>query len=218
MTGILVKESLSDDVHHERPPSCQVEASHQTNVSRHISSTPIQRDISGLNMIATAFNICNSWVACATTLAIAISAGGTFTVIYGIIVVGAVYVCVAMTLAELASVYPTSGGQYHFTYILAPRRLRRGLSYLCGVAATCSWLFLAAGVTILASQVLLALAAFYNESYNIKDWHYFLVFQAINLISHIYNILLLKKTLWIHEVGCKCFLSKIHTILTASEN
>lgn len=33
----------------------------------------------------------------------------------------------AATLAELASVYPTAGGQYHWTSILAPAKWSRGL-------------------------------------------------------------------------------------------
>jgi choline transport protein len=33
----------------------------------------------------------------------------------------------AATLAELASVYPTAGGQYHWTSILAERRWGRGI-------------------------------------------------------------------------------------------
>jgi choline transport protein len=170
----------------------------------------LKRDISGLNMVALAFNVCNSWTAVATTLAIAISAGGTFTVLYGMMIVSVVYVAVALPLAELASVYPTAGGQYHFASILAPKRFSRGISYACGVAATCSWVFLAAGVTTLASQLILALPAYYIQGYDPKIWHYFLIFQAINIFVLAYNIFLLKKAPWTHEIGCKELLPKVN--------
>ena len=180
--------------------------SYQAGVSKEVGQDDtgvLKRDISGLSMVALAFNICNSWTAVATTFAIAISAGGTFTVIYGMIVVSVAYLAVALTLAEVSSVYPTAGGQYHFASILAPRRMSRGLSYACGVAATCSWVFLAAGVTTIASQVILAIPEYYVESYEPRTWHYFMVFQAVNLVVLAYNIFALKRAPWTHNIGCK---------------
>jgi choline transport protein len=77
--------------------------------------------------MCTGWNISNAWAAVAGTLALAISSGGTVTIIYGIIVVLLLVGCSAASLAELASVYPTAGGQYHWTSILAPKRWNRGL-------------------------------------------------------------------------------------------
>lgn len=199
-----VKDEFSPKSSQERRPSTQIGTSGETTVAPYGTTGHIKRDISGLSMVSLAFNICNSWAALASSFAVAISAGGTFTVIYGIMVVAAVYFAVALTLAELASVYPTAGGQYHFSSILAPKRLSRGISYVCGFAGTCSWVFLAGAVTILASQILLSFPAYYSNDYTPKNWHYFLVFQALNIAIHIYNLLFLKKTIWIHEVGCKC--------------
>lgn len=176
-----------------------------SNSQREGEHSPVafKRDISGLNMIATAFDICNSWTAVATTIAIAIAAGGTFTLVYGIIIVATAYLAVAATLAELASVYPTSGGQYHFTSILAPKEWSRSLSYLCGVAASCSWVFLSAGVVTVASQVLMALPIYYSDDYQPPAWHYFLVYQALNILVAIYNMVGMKKTPWVNELGCE---------------
>lgn len=72
---------------------------------------PTRRHFSNLNIIALSFNICNSWVAIATSLAIAISAGGTATLIYGIPLASIAYAATGASLAELASCYPTAGGQ-----------------------------------------------------------------------------------------------------------
>lgn len=72
---------------------------------------PTRRHFSMFNIIALSFNICNSWVAIATSLAIAISAGGTATLIYGIPLATIAYAATGASLAELASCYPTAGGQ-----------------------------------------------------------------------------------------------------------
>ncbi|KAI5252861.1 amino acid transporter [Aureobasidium subglaciale] len=147
------------------------------------------------------FNICNSWVAIASSLAIAISAGGTATLIYGIPLATIAYAATGASLAEMASCYPTAGGQYHFTSIFAPKRLSRGLSYTCGSIAMFSWIALGAAATILAAQMLLASVLYYEPSYAPQAWHYFLVYQAINVVFLLYNLFALAKTPWVHNVG-----------------
>ncbi|KAH7182187.1 amino acid permease-domain-containing protein [Fusarium sp. MPI-SDFR-AT-0072] len=215
MTEDPKKTALGENTDVERRSSTQIGRCKEIGNQYETNSQP-KRDISGLSMVAIAFNICNSWVALATMLAIAIAAGGTFTTLYGIIIVSVVYICVSMTLAELASVYPTGGGQYHFTSILAPEKLSQILSYICGLAATCSWMFLAAGVSTLATQLLLSLPAFYVDDFEPKNWQSFLVFQAINIALHTYNIFFLKKTLWIHEVGFGLSLVVFFTVSVTS--
>lgn len=49
------------------------------------------------------------------------------TLLYGIVIIFVLGGACALSMAEIASVYPTSGGQYHWTSILAPERASRGL-------------------------------------------------------------------------------------------
>jgi choline transport protein len=160
--------------------------------------------LSPITMVALSFNICNSWVAIATSLALAISAGGPVTVLYGIMCSCAVYACVGISLAEMISVYPTPGGQYHFTSILAPKAWSRGLSYMCGSISMFSWITVTAAATILGAQMVIALPEQYVEGYTPQPWHYFVVYQAINVAMLLYNLLAIRVTPWIHNVGCKC--------------
>jgi choline transport protein len=85
------------------------------------------RDMGILAVIAMGWNICNSWAAAAATLAISIASGGPVTLLYGIVLIFVLGEACALSMAEIASVYPTSGGQYHYTSILAPKRLSRAL-------------------------------------------------------------------------------------------
>ncbi|GAB7334202.1 hypothetical protein MBLNU13_g06259t2 [Cladosporium sp. NU13] len=157
--------------------------------------------LSPIAMVALSFNICNSWVAIATSLAIAISAGGSVTLLYGIICSCVVYACVGISLAEMISVYPTPGGQYHFTSILASKRWSRGLSYICGSISMFSWIALTAAATILGAQMVIALPESFVEGYTPKPWHYFVVYQAINIAMLLYNLFALRVTPWIHNIG-----------------
>lgn len=85
------------------------------------------RQMSNLETISASWVICDSWAGVAGTIALAISQGGPATLIYGPIVTMVLVGACAMTLAELASVYPTAGGQYHWTSILAPKSINRSL-------------------------------------------------------------------------------------------
>ncbi|KIW64822.1 hypothetical protein PV04_09729 [Phialophora macrospora] len=208
------------DSHKEQSAHNSLEMKHASgqplvdfNEARTTTGQPVRRNISRLNMVALGFNICNSWTAIATAFAIAISAAGTFNIIYGILVVTVGYAAVALTLAELASVYPTSGGQYHFTSIVSPARYSRGLSYVCAVAATYSWVFLCAAVTLFAAIVLIALPEYYVEGYEPKAWHTFLVYQTLNILILVYNLFVLKRAPWTHEIG---FFLTLLTFITVS--
>ncbi|KAF7455485.1 Amino acidpolyamine transporter I [Pyrenophora tritici-repentis] len=159
------------------------------------------RDMSAMEIISAGWCICNSWAGIAATFALAIAQGGPTTLVYGPIVILVLVGSCALTLSELASVYPTAGGQYHWTSILAPKSWSRGLSYCCGATNVFAWISLAAGVAIIVPQQILAMAVFWNPSYVPKAWHTFLLYQAANLMTLIYNIYVLKRTMWIHDVG-----------------
>lgn len=80
----------------------------------------LKKNLGPFSIICVGFNICNSWVGLAATMVIGIEQGGSVTVVYGLLVVLFFLGCSALTMAELASVYPTAGGPYHWTSILAP--------------------------------------------------------------------------------------------------
>lgn len=116
--------------------SCRI--GHVTEATRHISM---------LEIASVGWSICNSWVGVMATLAFVISQGGSPTLLYGLWVVFIMYGFIVYTLAELARVYPSAGGQYvilalhsmwatkadltasryHWTAILAPKSWARGL-------------------------------------------------------------------------------------------
>ncbi|KAI4848966.1 amino acid transporter [Aureobasidium sp. EXF-8845] len=132
---------------------------------------PPRRHFSIFNIVALSFNICNSWVAIASSLAIAVSAGGTATLIYGI------------PLATIA-------------YAATGHLLRRWRLAILLLVAT-----LGAAATLLAAQMLLALAVYYQAGYVPQAWHYFVVYQAINVVFLLYNLFALAKTPWVHNFG-----------------
>ncbi|KAK7192105.1 choline transport [Paraphaeosphaeria sporulosa] len=175
------------------------------------------RAMSGYETISAGWVICNSWVGIAATFALAIAQGGPVSLIYGPIIMFLLVGACALTLAELASVYPTAGGQYHWTSILSPKSSSRGLSYCCGATNVFAWIAICAGIAIIIPQQIMGMAVFYNPSYVPQTWHAFILYQGGNLMVLVYNVYLLKRSMWIHDVGfiisISCFVTLVITSL-----
>ena len=60
------------------------------------------------------FAILNSWTALSASLSLALPSGGSTSVIWGLVTAGICNLCLAASLAEFLSAYPTAGGQYHW--------------------------------------------------------------------------------------------------------
>jgi choline transport protein len=73
----------------------------------------LNRTFSPLAMLGLAFAILNSWTALAASLSLALPSGGPTSVIWGLVAAGVCNLCLAASLAEFLSAYPTAGGQYH---------------------------------------------------------------------------------------------------------
>lgn len=93
------------------------------------------RDVGPIAIIAIGWNISNSWGAVAGSLVFTMASGGPVTLLYGLIVIFVLDGAAAATMAELASVYPTAGGQYHWTSILSPPKWSRLLVSSRGLIA-----------------------------------------------------------------------------------
>jgi amino acid transporter len=70
----------------------------------------LKRNFSPLAMLGLAFAILNSWTALSASLSLALPSGGTTSVVWGLVTAGICNLCLAASLAEFLSAYPTAGG------------------------------------------------------------------------------------------------------------
>ncbi|KAI3399498.1 hypothetical protein diail_6760 [Diaporthe ilicicola] len=77
-----------------------------------------------------------------TTMYYPLAGGGPANIVWGWILVSLIILCVAASLGEITSVYPTAGGVYYQTFMMSPPRWRRVASWICG------WLYVVGNVTI----------------------------------------------------------------------
>lgn len=166
-------------------------------------SEAIKSNLSNWSILAIGYNTSSSWIGLAISMTVAIASGGSVTLIYGVIIVYIIMFFVGLTLAELATVYPTAGGQYHFTSILAPTRWSRSISYCCGLATAFAWMAQAANICLFIAQNLFAIIMRWQGTFEPHAWQYFLVFQLVNIVTVIYNIFLTGRMMWLNNLGGK---------------
>ncbi|KAF7795154.1 hypothetical protein EIP86_006302 [Pleurotus ostreatoroseus] len=95
-----------------------------------------QRAFSGLETFGIAFSIIGLLPSIASVLFYSVPNGGPSAMVWGWAVASIFILFVGMSMAELASAAPTSGGLYFWTHSLSSKRWRNLLAWIVGYANT----------------------------------------------------------------------------------
>ena len=116
--------------------------------------------------------------------------GGPVSLIYGFLFCWIGNLVTAASLAEMASMAPTSGGQYHWVSMLAPPKYSVLLSWITGWNAVLGWIAnLTVGVWFVGTMTQGLLVLNY-PSYVYERWHGTLILFAAVLCCVVVNTLL----------------------------
>lgn len=147
----------------------------------------LQRNFSFLSMLGLAFAILNSWTALSASLSLALPSGGSTSVIWGLITAGICNLCLAASLAEFLSAYPTAGGQYHWVAVISWKSYVPLLSWITGWINVSGWIALVASGGLLASQIIIGIIPMYSPTYEPERWHQFLIYIGYTLAAFLIN-------------------------------
>ncbi|WVQ71766.1 hypothetical protein IAR50_001307 [Cryptococcus sp. DSM 104548] len=86
-----------------------------------------------LSAFGFCFCLLSTWIVLTTGLGSALTAGGPSVLFWGFIYPIVGNGVLAASLCEPFSVYPTAGGQYRWTAILAPQSSKASISWFCGM-------------------------------------------------------------------------------------
>lgn len=120
-----------------------------------------------------------TWEFSLTTGVFSLANGGTAGAIWLTFVVCFGMFFVMCSMAELASMAPTSGGQYHWVSEFAPAHLQRPLSYAVGWLCALGWQAAMPTVAYIGGGQLLALISICDSSYEIKGCEFSRCFYHI---------------------------------------
>jgi choline transport protein len=138
-------------------------------------------------MLGLAFAILNSWTALSASLSLALPSGGAVGVIWGLITAGVCNLCLAASLAEFLSAYPTAGGQYHWVAVVAWKQYVPLLSWITGWINVSGWIALVASGGLLGSQLIVGVISLFHENYVPERWHQFLIYIGYTITAFLIN-------------------------------
>lgn len=150
----------------------------------------LSRNRSTWNVVFMSFILASVPYGLCTTYQYALAGGGPTNIIWGWLAVSLIILCVAASLAEITSVYPTAGGVYYQTFVLSPIWCRRISSWICGWAYLAGQVMITLAVNFATAQFFIAcLNVFtYADGSGITDswgaWQTYLIFMAISVIAH----------------------------------
>ncbi|CAF2838973.1 unnamed protein product [Rotaria sp. Silwood2] len=160
----------------------------------------LPRSLSFFSVLGLSFAIMAVPSGESVTLSIGLKDGGPVTIFYGWILLTIISICIASSLAEICSAYPTSGGVYYWSAMLANKKWAPIASWTTG------WVGLVGNWTVTTSicfsggQLILSAIGLWNEAYIPNAWHVVLMYWAVLLVALLINMLASKYLEFINTV------------------
>lgn len=153
----------------------------------------MQRNFRFLSIFGFSMILMASWETMLGTSTIGLINGGTAGLIWMYLICWIGFIFVNTSMAEMGSMAPTSGGQYHWVSELAPPQSQKFLSYIIGWLCVLGWQTGAANTAFLAGSQIQGLIALNNPNYSFQAWHGTLLVFAVSAFNIIFNTFLVKK-------------------------
>ncbi|ORY59965.1 amino acid/polyamine transporter I [Pseudomassariella vexata] len=100
------------------------------------------------------------------------------------------FILINTSMAEMASMAPTTGGQYHWVSEFSPRKHQKFLSYLMGWLCVLGWQTCCAAAAYLAGTQIQGLVVLNYPNYIPEGWHGTLITVAIAAFAVLFNTVL----------------------------
>ncbi|KAF1964473.1 putative GABA permease, partial [Bimuria novae-zelandiae CBS 107.79] len=153
----------------------------------------LRRNFSFLTMLGFASTCIASWEGILTYLNFILIDGGTPLLFWGFVACATGMTLVYASLAEMSSMSPTAGGQYHWVSEFAPRKYQKVISYYSGWLTAVGWQVYLASVCFLVGTTIQGLIALNNPDYSYARWHGTLLAIAIVFFTISFNTVFASK-------------------------
>ncbi|KAH7412099.1 amino acid transporter-like protein [Phaeosphaeria sp. MPI-PUGE-AT-0046c] len=153
----------------------------------------LRRNFPPISILGLACASTITWEGFFAVFVFALLNGGPGGMIYGFLICWAGWATVCATMSELVSMWPTAGGQYHWTYMLAPEGWKVSLSYITGWQSVIAWQALMASAAYLSATSLQGLVINSHPTYTPERWHGTLLVFAIVAVCFVCNTFLSKR-------------------------
>ncbi|KAF2101597.1 amino acid transporter [Rhizodiscina lignyota] len=128
-----------------------------------------------------------TWEFVLVSLALGLLNGGFGGLFWTFIVTVLCYSTIVASLAEMESMAPTSGGQYHWVSEFAPEKYQKFLSYSSGWMSTLGWLASTASSVFVCTTLIQSLIEVTNADFVFPNWQYTLIMLAFLAVTIVFN-------------------------------
>jgi amino acid transporter len=160
-----------------------------------------KREFSLWTTFGVSFSVLGLLPSIASTLWYSLAYAGNAGITWGYLVGMIGVIAVACSMAEIASAFPTSGGLYYATAMLAPPKYKALLSWIVGWSNYFVQVTSAPSVAYGGSSMILALNQIVNENYTYQTWHNYLLTVGLTFAAAIVASAPTKWIAWINSVS-----------------
>ncbi|CDK27684.1 unnamed protein product [Kuraishia capsulata CBS 1993] len=170
----------------------------------------LSRKLTVSSMIGLGFSLMGVPFGVSTTLSIGLIDGGSATILWGWVTVTLLSLCVALSLAEVSSKYPSSGGTYHFAAILANEKYSLVASWFTG------WFLIMGNWTMFisivygGSQFILSVLGLKDDEYKSDSILTLMLYICLVIFCAFVNLKLSK---YLEKINTLCIYWTIYTVL-----
>lgn len=150
--------------------------------------TELDHKFSVGSIVGLGFSLMNVPFGVASTLSIGLVCGANVTILWGWILFGSFSIMISLSLSEIASKFPTSGGVYHFSCILSNENYSLITSWFDGWYLVIGNLLMFVSYSFGGAQFLLSIFGLSQSDYKENNILIILVFIIIIFISTIINL------------------------------
>lgn len=139
----------------------------------------LRKNFSTLASLGLGFGITNSWIGYAAAFGANVVYGGPQNVIFALLVATFVQYFITLGLSEIASSFPSSGGQYHAVWLLATPKSRRFLAFVVGFWSIIGWWVVTCSGISVAAVAVSGLVQFWFPDFVATNWNLYLIYLAV---------------------------------------
>ncbi|MCJ1388133.1 hypothetical protein MMC18_000978 [Xylographa bjoerkii] len=159
----------------------------QADLARLGKKSVLKRNFGYMPILGFACTVIITWEATFLTLSLGLPSGGPAGLIYGFIFVWLGMLAVFTSIGEMASIAPTSGGQYYWVSMLAPPYCRKFLSYITGWITLIGWQAVSTSTVYLCGSLIQGLVVLVNPSSGGTLWQGTLLLWAMIFFCVFFN-------------------------------
>ncbi|KAI1746649.1 amino acid/polyamine transporter I [Xylaria castorea] len=157
----------------------------------------LKRQFNWFSALGLGFSITNSWAGYLSCFGQSLQYGGPQTCLLGLVVAFFIQFTITLGLSEIASGFPSTGGQYHFCYILSPNKTKRFAAYVIGWISILAWWIVTCSGISLAAVTLSGMINFFRPEFVATAWQVYLFYVSTAIITVIPVFLSSKHLSWI---------------------